>query len=197
MNRWKYIENISSRNYICGHCGRDINSNIGYYTVDDLDHKNGNYIYICHHCNKPTYISFNEQVPGSSYGESFDEEIFDDKLIYSLYEEIRKCMKVNAYTSVGMCCRKLLMHIAVNCGAEEGKTFKEYVDYLDSNNYIPTNCKDWVDIIRSKGNEANHEIIILNEDDAKLLINFIAMIISVIYKMKYEASKYLNNEDDK
>ena len=49
-----------------------------------------------------------------------------------------------------------------------------------------------INIIRSKGIEANHEIIILNESDAKQLINFIQMIISVIYKMKFEANKYLN-----
>ena len=110
-----------------------------------------------------------------------------------LYEEARKCMEIRAFTSVGMCCRKLLMHIAVNCGAKEGQRFIEYVNYLDSNNYIPTNCKDWVDIIRNKGNEANHEIMILNETDAKQLINFIQMIISVIYKMKYEANNYLNS----
>lgn len=195
MGKWYNLSNIPNRNYICGYCGKDINSFVGYYiSSDDYPRHNGEgYIYICHHCNKPTYISYHNQTPGSMYGEAFEKEIFDDELIYMLYEEARKCMEINAFTSVGMCCRKLLMHIAVNCGAAKGQKFIEYVNYLDSNNYIPTNCKDWVDIIRNKGNEANHEIIILNETDAKQLINFIQMIISVIYKMKYEANKYLNS----
>lgn len=198
MGRWYGIGSIESKNYVCGYCGNDISSFRGYYiSTDGYTSPNGEgYIYICHHCNKPTYISYNCQVPGSLYGEVFDKEIFNDELIYLLYEEARKCMKVNAYTSVGMCCRKLLMHIAVNCGAKEGQKFIEYVDFLDSNGYIPTNCKTWVDIIRSKGNEANHEIIVLTQDDAKQLINFIQMIISVIYKMPYQAKKYLGKSNE-
>ncbi len=195
MGKWRNLSNIPNKNYICGYCGKDINSFIGYYiAIEGYSEPSGEgYIYICHHCNKPTYISYDIQTPGSIYGENFKKEIFDDELIYMLYEEARKCMEIRAFTSVGMCCRKLLMHIAVNCGAKEGQRFIEYVNYLDSNNYIPTNCKDWVDIVRNKGNEANHEIMILNETDAKQLINFIQMIISVIYKMKYEANNYLNS----
>lgn len=194
MNIWYNLSTLPNKNYICGYCGKDISSCKGYYIESNIsrDASGEGYIYICHHCNKPTYISYGSQTPGAMYGEAFEKEIFEDDLIYQLYEEARKCMKISAFTSVGMCCRKLLMHIAVNCGAKEGQKFIEYVDYLDKNNYIPKNCKEWVDIIRSKGNEANHEIIILNEQDAKQLINFIQILISVIYKMKYEASKYIS-----
>ncbi|MBR3116897.1 MAG: DUF4145 domain-containing protein [Bacilli bacterium] len=195
MNYWNFVQKIMSKNYICGHCGNDINSNEGYYITSNGSTSNGaGYIYICHHCNKPTYFGIGEQIPGPIYGKKFDEEIFEDNLIYSLYNEAQKCMKVNAYTSVGMCCRKLLMHIAVNCGAEENKNFTEYVNYLDENNYVPTNCKNWVDIIRTKGNEANHEIVLLNKNDAEQLINFIQMIIAVVYEMPYQAKKYSGEE---
>ena len=193
MEEWYSTYKIPNKNFVCGYCGKDINSNRGYFLSANGSHSyDGNgFIYICHHCNKPTFISSTEQVPGAKYGKEFNREIFDDELIYDLYEEARNCMKAKAYTSVGMCCRKMLMHIGVNCGAEVGKTFKEYVDYLDNNNFIPTNCKEWVDIIRTKGNEATHEIIILNREEATQLIKFTQMIISVIYEMKYEASKYL------
>ena len=80
--------------------------------------------------------------------------------MFQLYEEARNNMKVMSFTSVGLCCRKLLMHIAVNCGAEENLKFIDYINYLDKNNYIPKNAKMWVDIIRDKGNEANHEIML-------------------------------------
>ena len=99
-------------------------------------------------------------------------------------------MSINAYTSVGMCCRKLLMHIAVDCGSKEGLKFVEYVDYLNDNNYIPAKCKVWVDAIRSKGNEANHKITVLNKQEAEQLIRFIGMIISVIYEMPYQSEIY-------
>lgn len=199
MGCWHNASSLNSKSYICGHCGNYISSSKGFYVAyDGTTSANGEgYIYICHHCNKPTYISFNCQIPGSLYGEVFEKEIFNDDLIFLLYEEARKCMEVNAYTSVGMCCRKILMHIAVNCGAKEGQKFIEYVEYLDSKNFIPANCKEWVDIIRSKGNEANHEIVVLSEEDAKQLISFIQMIIFVIYKMPYQAKKYLGAANEK
>lgn len=199
MKKWYGLTTLSSKNYVCGHCGNDISSNEGYYMYESTSTSKdigSGYIYICHKCNKPTYINTHEQVPGAIYGECFSKEIFNDELVFQLYEETRRCMEISAYTSVGMCCRKLLMHIAVDCGAEKNKKFIEYVNYLDDNNYIPTNCKEWVDIIRNKGNEANHEITILDENDAKQLISFIEMIISVIYKMPYQAKTYIGAKDE-
>lgn len=200
LKKWFNTSTINSKNYICGHCGENITSNIGYHMYDN--HTNSSrdieegYIYICHKCNKPTYIDRENQVPGATYGKKFKKEIFNNNLVYQLYEEACQCMKINAYTSVGMCCRKLLMHISVDCGAEEGKKFAYYVEYLDQNNFIPTNCKKWVDIIRNKGNEANHEIIILNENDAKQLIQFIQIMISVIYEMPYQAEQYIGDKNE-
>ena len=40
------------------------------------------------------------------------------KKVKALYEEARDCIKVNAYTATILCCRKLLMNIAVVQGAE-------------------------------------------------------------------------------
>lgn len=200
MNKWYSTSTIKGKNYICGYCGKDITSNIGFRMYDpsnsSLWDPGTGYIYICHNCNKPTYISSCEQTPGASYGKNFEKEIFKNDLVYSLYNEACQCMKVNAYTSVGMCCRKLLMHISVDCGAEENKKFVYYVDYLDQNNYIPINCKKWVDIIRNKGNEANHEIIILNENDARQLIQFVQIMISVIYEMPYQATQYMGDTNE-
>ena len=50
-----------------------------------------------------------------------------------------------------MDCRKVLMNTAVHQGAEEGKTFAYYVDFLDSKGYIPPNGRAWerfVNILR-------------------------------------------------
>jgi hypothetical protein len=74
------------------------------------------------------------------------------------------------------------MHIAVGRGAKEGKSFIDYVNYLSDNHYIPPDAKDWVDHIRRKGNEANHEIKIMTPDDAQDLISFIEMLLKIIYE---------------
>lgn len=195
MGYWCFKQNLSSKNYICGHCGSDITSNQGYFTTDVSNSSRPNsegYIYICHKCNKPTYFSMFEQlqVPGCLYGKEFTDTVFPDDNTKLLYNEIRNCMSAHAYTSAVLSARKLLMHIGVNCGAEKGKTFEYYVNYLDENGYVSINCKKWIDIIRKKGNEANHEIQIFSEHDAKQIIKFIEIMISVIYEMPKEADLF-------
>lgn len=196
-NYWKDTSELASKSFICGYCGEKINSNEGYFICDGSRHEfpNGQgYIYICHNCKCPTYFDWHNQVPMFKYGKSFQKEIFPDERTFLLYDEIRNCYKASAFSSCVLSARKLLMHIAVDCGAAEGKKFIEYVDFLDQNNYIPKNCKKWVDIIRNKGNEATHEIVIFNETDAKQIINFLEIIINVIYAMQYQADIYLKEE---
>ena len=183
--------NMISKNYVCGYCGSDITSKEGYYLSDSAGKMTDEgYIYICHKCNKPTYFSSTLQTPGCAFGKFFEKKIFPDENTYLLYEEIRNCMAVHSYTAAVLAARKLLMHIGVNCGAEEGKTFEFYVNYLNDNGYVSKNCKKWIDIIRKKGNEANHEIQIFDETDAKQIIKFIEIMLSVIYEMPSEADSY-------
>ena len=180
MNEWYHLSTITSKSYKCGFCGNEIASNKGYFTENCTGA-----IYICHKCNKPTFFDiYNNQMPGVLYGKEFILDIPED--IKILYNEARKCYSVGAYSAVNMCCRKILMHIAVECGAKENLKFIEYVNYLDDENYIPKNSKKWVDIIRKKGNETTHEIKISNENDAKILIKFIEIIITLIYEIELE-----------
>ena len=100
----------------------------------------------------------------------------------ALYAEARSCMTVNSFTSAVLTCRKLLMHIAVEKGAPEGKTFLDYVEYLAEKGYVPPDGKGWVDYIRKKGNEANHEIKIMSVGDASDLITFSEMLLKFVYE---------------
>lgn len=74
------------------------------------------------------------------------------------------------------------MHIAVSLGDKSGRGFIEYVEWLAVNNHIPANAKGWVDHIRKKGNEANHEIILMRREDAKDLLEFSEMLLKVTYE---------------
>jgi len=58
----------------------------------------------------------------------------------------------------------------------------EYVEYLTANHYVPPDAKGWVDHIRTKGNEANHEIVISSKTDAQELISFLEMLLKVIFE---------------
>ena len=51
------------------------------------------------------------------------------------------------------------MHVAVDLAeAEPNKTFAYYVDRLDAKGYIPTGLKAKIDEIRTRGNEAAHDL---------------------------------------
>jgi len=74
------------------------------------------------------------------------------------------------------------MNIAVSEGAKEGLRFIEYVDHLATKGFVPPNGRHWVDHIRKKGNEANHEITIMVNKDSQELLVFIEMLLKFIYE---------------
>lgn len=144
-------------------------------------------IYICPHCRGPS-IFFGPvfQVPDVAFGNSVGST---PQEIETLYEEARRCTSAGAYTAAVMACRKLLMHIAVEKGAKPGESFLNYVDYLANKGFVPPDGRHWVDHIRQKGNEANHEIKLMNKADAENLITFSEMLLKFIYEFPSKIPK--------
>jgi hypothetical protein len=75
------------------------------------------------------------------------------------------------------------MNIAVKRGAPENQSFQSYIEYLDKNRYVPPNGKKWVDAIRKKGNDANHEIALMTPKDAHNIVRFSEMLLRFVYEM--------------
>jgi hypothetical protein len=171
---WERIAPLRGKTYTCGYCGREVGSKEGYTTSEGYDS-----IYICPVCGQPSYFGQEmEQVPGVLFGRDV-ANLPDD--IELLYQEARNCMAVSAYTCAVLACRKLLMNVAVSNGASPNQPFIDYVNYLESNNYIPPNARGWVDKIRQRGNEANHEIIPMTEEEAREIISLVEMLLMLIY----------------
>lgn len=178
---WFKTQTLPNRVFVCGYCDRGVASIRGYALMKDGDHGGPTIgaLYICPNCLRPTLISPNgEQTPMQALGEAI-EHVPDE--LDALYEEARACTSHGSNTAAVMCCRKVLMHIAVDKGAQAGLHFAEYVDYLANHHYIPPNGKHWVDHIRLKGNEANHEIQLMVTADAKDLLLFTGMLLRFIY----------------
>jgi uncharacterized GH25 family protein len=74
------------------------------------------------------------------------------------------------------------MNLAVQHGAGEGKGFTEYIDFLDAKGYVPPNGKVWVDRIRTKGNEATHEIRLIDQKEAQQILKFTEMLLKFCYE---------------
>lgn len=179
--QWKNIAGIASRQFVCGTCNSDIASERGWEGTIPGTGQTIAYIYVCHQCSRPSFFDRNgEQTPGAMFGEPVLD--IPDQSVASLYEEARRCFAANGYTAVVLCCRKLLMHLAVAKGAKAGETFVSYVEYLANKNYVPPDAREWVDQIRARGNEANHQIVIMQRTDGEELISFCEMLLKIIYQ---------------
>ncbi|WP_170211399.1 DUF4145 domain-containing protein [Robertmurraya siralis] len=173
--------------FICGYCGSNAGPSNYYFVDRSSEVKNPPSIYICPKCNRPTYIFKDEQVPGPIIGDDIEFLPID---VEQLYNEARKCISVNAYTSAVLSCRKLLMNTSVTKGAESGKGFVYYVNYLEENHYIPPDSREWVDMIRKKGNEATHAIPSISKEDAIEMLEFTSMLLRFVYELPGKMTKY-------
>ena len=187
MSNWYNTEELEGIKYICAYCGAIVSPNKGYTTINNIN-ITGELICICPNCDKPTYKEYDKTYPSPKRG--MDISGINDLELEKLYDEARRTFQVSAYTSCILCCRKALMHIAVHCGADENLNFIQYINHLESNGYIPPNGREWVDKIRTLGNEATHEIIISSEKDAELAITFLGMLLKFIYEMPNMLEKF-------
>jgi hypothetical protein len=181
---WQGTKELPSKRYTCGHCGASLASERGF--AGEVHEGRGGhvfehtYIYVCHYCHQPTYVGGGRQTPGVPYGIHVTD--IADAAVRELYDEARRATSAGCYTAAVLCCRKLLMHIAVDKDAKEGESFACYVDYLASKGYVPPDARDCVDHIRKKGNEANHEINIMKPPDAEELLDYIGILLKLIYE---------------
>ena len=138
-------------------------------------------IRLCPQCNAPTFFSAQEaQHPGPLLGGEV-ASLTDD--VRRIYDEARNALTVGAATGTVMLCRKILMHVAVDMGADEGKKFQEYVEWLASEGWIPRGGQPWVDFIRRRGNEANHELPQMTSDDAAGILRFTEALLRNVYEL--------------
>lgn len=180
---WQQPQTLEAKAFICGFCNTKVASERGFLvnehgTGRPFPMKGG--IYICPNCKRPVFHAPNgQQYPSPPFGSPVPHVPTG---LNDLYEEARRCTGENCFTAAVLLCRKMLMNIAVQEGAKEGLKFIEYVNHLSDKGYIPPNGKHWVDHIRTKGNDATHEIALMNQEDARDLLSFVEMILRFIYE---------------
>lgn len=100
------------------------------------------------------------------------------------WQEARTAHAVAAYTASEMMCRKILMHLAVDkANAASGKNFVQYVDALDAAGFVAPGLKPVVDIIRTRGNVANHDLPASSEDDCLTTMKITEHLLRTIYEL--------------
>jgi Domain of unknown function (DUF4145) len=172
---WINRMSLGAVRYRCGWCDAEVASRDGYRTNVAPQAT----IALCPGCNQPTYMHNNAQTPGPLPGKPVAKL---PQGIDSLYAEARRAIAANAHTAAVLSFRKLLMHLAVAEGAAANLNFIQYVEYLDGKGFVPPKGKGWVDHIRTKGNEANHEIVLMTKEDAERLCTFTEMLLRFMYE---------------
>lgn len=178
---WNNLMNLPSVAFRCGHCGEQMATDKGWTSSAPSLAR----IYVCSHCTAPTFLTEDAQYPGTPYA---GKVAALPPHVDALYEEARRAMSINAYTAAVMAARKVLMNVAVAQGATEGQRFAAYVDWLADQGYVPPGGKGWVDRIRDKGNEANHEIRLMERHEAEEVLSFLEMLLKFVYEFPAKAS---------
>lgn len=176
--RWNSLQQLSNKTFVCGFCNHNVSSDTGYGLTDGRFLNDG--LYICPNCDGPNFIPpEGKRYPSPAFGNSVAHV---PEMLNALYEEARRCSSQGCFTGSVLLCRKMLMNIAVQQGATEGLSFIRYVNHLSDKGFVPQNAKQWIDHIRIKGNEATHEVAVMGEQDAKILLIFVEMLLKFIYE---------------
>jgi hypothetical protein len=178
---WNNIGSVPAAHWKCGYCGRDVGSDRGYQLLQTGQAGPTYYIRMCGSCNAPTlFATDGDYAPGALVGSPVEHLPPE---IEALFHEARTAAAAGSHTAAVLVCRKILMHIAVDAGALPNQNFLEYVTYLGSKGFIPPQGQAWVNYIRTRGNEANHEIILMGADDSVGLISLVEMLLRFIYEL--------------
>ncbi len=100
-----------------------------------------------------------------------------------LFEEASKSYAAGAYTASAMASRKLLMACACTEGADEGKSFVEYVGFITDKVLTFSKAKEAIDKIRAIGNEANHKIRFVTRDEARRALSIVDYMLKAVYSL--------------
>jgi Domain of unknown function (DUF4145) len=98
--------------------------------------------------------------------------------------EARRAYSVGAYTASEIMCRKILMHLAVDkAGSAPGRSFVDYINDLQTQNYIMAGLQPVVDQVRNRGNKANHELPASTQQEALVTLTITQHLLIGVYEL--------------
>ncbi len=180
-HHWLRPIDLPPASFKCPYCSQIVGSSTGYQTYNVSNAARPFNAYVCGSCRGIILIDTQQRPWPEAVGGNPVQHLPND--VEELYEEARGCMSVSAYTAVALACRKLLMSTAVSKGADADKTFQYYINFLLEKAYLPPDARPWVDHIRSKGNEATHQIPHTTKDDATELLVMTESLLRMVYEL--------------
>lgn len=152
----------------CGHCGHRVGATVLAHAEDWDSRREVAMATACSVCKFPSAHVFDglsysfRAYPPAPVGR--DVEHLPVK-VERAYRSARTAIMVGSYDGAALVLRNLLAHMAVELGADEGLTYKQYVDWLADNGHAPPGSADVVTSLKDLGNETAHELIDVELDD--------------------------------
>ncbi len=180
----------------CGHCGKDVSAAViavHQNTSNDPSSQAPEFVWtrcpscFCGSVARGRVTEIHEVWPPGNQMPTI-EGLPDDVL--AAYDEASRCFGVSAFTACELVCRKILMHVAVDKGADVGKSFGSYVGFLKDEGYATPPMLPWVDKIREHGNEATHELVEIDQKRAEGTMMFTAELLRLVYEMEAMAKRF-------
>jgi hypothetical protein len=185
---WNNAMTVSAGNqWRCAYCNQFTRSAVGFYAGSN------NYarIQICGNCNYPTLFTFMggpTQMPAPAPAGEPIRNLAPD--VEQLFSQARAALSAGAPVAATLTCRKILHHVAVEKRRLNEPTFTKFgnfvqaIEWLDDNRYLPPGARDtWVDFIRDRANEENHQIVIITAPEAAKLVELTAHLLRHIYDL--------------
>lgn len=187
IKEWSWInlkkKDISTKTITCPYCNVRVQAESNTRIIDAETGAIKYHIHKCSECFMPVIIGLDGKIIPQSQILPFDDVRYLPASIDRLYVECRKCFLNECYHSVIMVARTLLMYVAVDKGDSAGKSFAQYIDYFESNGFIGSQNKEWVDKIRTIGNKYVHQLDEATKEDAQKVILFIKQLLGNLYEM--------------
>lgn len=186
--RWGYAQTLPSRTYACAYCGHEVASSLGYATSEESLTEEPHVIYVCSFCSGPTYFRPDgTQFPGIPFGEAVRH--LPSTELEALYNEARTVLSVNACAACVLCCRSILTYISVEKGAPQELTFREHVDYLRGNGYVPPDAQDWIEQVLRVGGTGEHALDLVTRQEAEVWLTLVEQLLRFVYEYPMRLSE--------
>ena len=176
-----------TQNYVCGHCKIHVGGLVVAYMLNSPTQW-----LLCTSCGHGSVQTEEDTIHPLPLPAPRVEDLPSE--VGQAYDEARKTFAVQAHTGCELLCRKILMNVAVDKGADEGKKFAYYVNYLKDGGHITASMKGMADIVRENGNQATHEIKQPDKARVEMTLEFTANVLWSVYEAEHQLKKYENSK---
>jgi hypothetical protein len=172
---------------------------------DEKKHSKARVILVsCPRCHSPMLAyqesGFGWDIPAGEFGPK-PERIFParerdlhpsvPKPIQQAFTEARTCFRAKVFTAAAIMCRKTLEGICSEHGVKSSGTLAAQLKKLKEIGVIENRLFEWVDELRTMGNDAAHDIkVVVSRDDARDTLEFTEALIEYVFTYRHKFQEF-------